>query len=85
MEAGGIRAPYKFLASLVDKARAGDWIPDHADRIREQREAARAAAEAAANRESAFAAEVAAGRAGKPAGRLADLVRPRNAKGASHA
>ncbi|KDP85621.1 hypothetical protein CF70_013065 [Cupriavidus sp. SK-3] len=85
MEAGGIRAPYKFLASLVDKARAGDWIPDHADRIREQREAARAAAEAAANRESAFAAEVAASRAGKPAGRLADLVRPRNAKGASHA
>lgn len=85
IEAGGIRSPYKFLASLVDKAQGDDWLPEHAERIRAQREGARAAAAEAAAREATFAAEVAAGRAGKPPGRLADLVKPRAQKGVRHA
>jgi len=79
IEAGGVLKPYKLLSSIATKAGEGDWLPDHADRIRQQREGARAAANAAAARDADFAAEVAAGKAGKPAGRLADLVRRRGA------
>ncbi|MBT2180503.1 hypothetical protein KKP06_22055 [Ralstonia pickettii] len=78
IEAGGVRQPYKLLSSLATKAQAGDWLPDHADRIRQQREGARAAATASAERDADFAAQVAAGKAGKPPGRLADLVRRRS-------
>ncbi|NUO87679.1 MAG: hypothetical protein HOQ37_16420, partial [Cupriavidus sp.] len=53
IEAGGIRSPYKFLASLVDKAQGDDWLPEHAERIRAQREGARAAAAEAVAREAA--------------------------------
>ncbi|KAE8753850.1 hypothetical protein FSO04_42800 [Paraburkholderia madseniana] len=59
MQAGGIRYPAKFFASMINDARSGVFMPEHAGRVSAGREARKKQLAEMARRDAAFSAQVA--------------------------
>ncbi|MFM0086720.1 hypothetical protein PQR46_07240 [Paraburkholderia sediminicola] len=59
MQAGGIRYPAKFFASMINDAKSGVFMPEHAGRVCAGREARKKQLAEMARRDAAFSAQVA--------------------------
>jgi hypothetical protein len=59
MQAGGIRYPAKFFASIINDVKSGVFMPEHAGRVSAGREARKKQLTEMAHRDAAFSAQVA--------------------------